>query len=234
MKFYRGHAAAPPSSLYLGIARAASPHPPHSAPLGTPFFCCIGGIDIVSADEFSVACGGSCTDSTDSSTPAEPAPSPAPEPVGEAPEPIDSTTTAPEGSCAESFPIEITSSFFPDAEGCYYQNERDVGDGQIEIIYTPSGEPDVGQLWMHPDAAEVDGVLFEGVGARSWCTKVEYVFVLHSPSRRQISVSEIGSEMTCERCERRFLSSVATPTGSAMQSNIIAFMCRIHVSLNNT
>ena len=140
--------------------------------MGTARFSHTGGVDIVSASEFSVACGGSCGGSTDSSTPAEPAPSPTPEPVLEAPEPIDSSTTAPEGSCAESSPIEISSTSYPEAEGCYFQTEVDVSDGFVEIIYTPSGEPEVGQLWMHPDAVVTETGTLPGVGTRSFLATV--------------------------------------------------------------
>ena len=71
-----------------------------------------------------------------------------------------------QSSCAESSPIEITSSYYPDGEGCYFQTEVDVSDGFVEIIYTPSGEPEVGQLWMHPDGVITETGTLPGVGTR--------------------------------------------------------------------
>lgn len=72
-----------------------------------------------------------------------------------------------QSSCAESSPFEITSSSYPDAEGCYFQTAVDAGDGFVEIIYTPSGEPGVGQLWMHSDAVVTETGTLPGVSARS-------------------------------------------------------------------
>lgn len=72
-----------------------------------------------------------------------------------------------QSSCAESTPIDITSSLSSDAEGCYYQTEVDVGDGLVEIIYTPSGGPEVDQWWMHPDGLISNGVALPTVGACS-------------------------------------------------------------------
>eukprot|EP00903_Cladosiphon_okamuranus_P016274 g15007.t1 len=62
-----------------------------------------------------------------------------------------------QSSRAESTPIDITSSLSSDAEGCYYLTEV-VVDGLVEIIYTPSGEPVVGQSCMHPDKIAVNGL----------------------------------------------------------------------------
>lgn len=66
-----------------------------------------------------------------------------------------------QSSCEESTPFAITSSYSSAAEGCYFQTTVPVGDGYYEVIYTPSGEPDVGQMWMHPDGI----VGYSGVSA---------------------------------------------------------------------
>lgn len=73
--------------------------------------------------------------------------------------------------CEESSPFSITSSLSSDFEGCYFRSEVPIGDdGSYELIYTQSGTPEVGQMWMHPDAVEIDGVQIAGVGARSKCS----------------------------------------------------------------
>lgn len=123
---------------------------------------------MVSATEFSTTCGGGCPNSP---SPTEPEPSPTPEPPVEIPEPTEAEApeptdpaTAPESSCEESSPFSITSSFNSDFEGCYFPTEVPFGDGGFfAVVYTPSGTPEVGQMWIHPGGIEN----YEGVGACS-------------------------------------------------------------------
>lgn len=69
-----------------------------------------------------------------------------------------------QSNCAQSSPVEITSSAYPDAEGCCIQTEVDLGDDMYaEFMYTPSGEPEPGQLWIHPDGVVIDEVDLIGV-----------------------------------------------------------------------
>lgn len=69
-----------------------------------------------------------------------------------------------QSSCDLSSSFAITSSFYPEAEGCYFQTLVPLDDdGNYEVIYTPSGEAEVDQMWMHPDG--ISGLT--GVGARS-------------------------------------------------------------------
>lgn len=140
--------------------------------------CLLGldGIGTVTAAELSVACG--CSGSP---TPSEPEPSPSstserdagiPEPTeaGDS-EPTDLTSSSPDGSCAETSPFWLSSSLSSDYQGCYYRAEAPSADGYYELIYTATGTPEVGQLWMHPDGVTIDGVALQGVSACSKRTR---------------------------------------------------------------
>lgn len=73
-----------------------------------------------------------------------------------------------QSGCDERSPFSLTSSLSSDYEGCYYFSELTIGDdGDYLPVYSPSGTPDVGQTWMHLSGVELDGVVYEGVGATS-------------------------------------------------------------------
>lgn len=79
-------------------------------------------------------------------------------------------------------------------KGCYSQTEVDIHGGFVGAIYTPTGEPDVGQLWMHSDGIENDVGDPQGVGACSY--KESRVLAIVSLSERlwEILRSEISHE----------------------------------------